>query len=60
MASEKDHMSVVICGHVDSGKSTTPGRLLFELGGSPARLSAHARPFALINRSFLKLFHHDH
>ena len=33
----KDHMSVVICGHVDSGKSTTTGRLLFELGGIPER-----------------------
>jgi elongation factor 1-alpha len=35
--SEKDHLSVVICGHVDSGKSTTTGRLLFELGGIPER-----------------------
>merc|ERR1711970_113207 len=35
--SEKTHMSVVICGHVDSGKSTTTGRLLFELGGIPQR-----------------------
>merc|ERR1712159_304846 len=34
---EKQHMSVVICGHVDSGKSTTTGRLLFELGGIPER-----------------------
>jgi elongation factor 1-alpha len=34
---EKKHMSVVICGHVDSGKSTTTGRLLFELGGIPKR-----------------------
>merc|ERR1711937_240223 len=33
----KKHMSVVICGHVDSGKSTTTGRLLFELGGVPER-----------------------
>jgi len=30
-------MSVVICGHVDSGTSTTTGRLLFELGGLPER-----------------------
>jgi len=37
MAEEKAHMSVVICGHVDSGKSTTTGRLLFELGGVPER-----------------------
>merc|ERR1711908_113918 len=37
MASEKLHLSIVICGHVDSGKSTTTGRLLFELGGVPER-----------------------
>ena len=30
---EKKHVSIVICGHVDSGKSTTTGRLIFDLGG---------------------------
>lgn len=34
---DKKHLSIVICGHVDSGKSTTTGRLLFELGGIPER-----------------------
>jgi len=33
----KEHMSIVICGHVDSGKSTTTGRLIFELGGISER-----------------------
>ena len=33
----KQHVSVVICGHVDSGKSTTTGHLLFELGGISPR-----------------------
>jgi elongation factor 1-alpha len=33
MATEKKHVSLVICGHVDAGKSTTTGRLIFELGG---------------------------
>jgi elongation factor 1-alpha len=33
----KTHLSIVICGHVDSGKSTTTGHLLFELGGIPER-----------------------
>jgi len=37
MSADKDHLSIVICGHVDSGKSTTTGRLLFELGGLPER-----------------------
>jgi len=29
----KTHVSVVTAGHVDAGKSTTCGRLIFELGG---------------------------
>ena len=33
----KPHMSVVICGHIDAGKSTTTGHLLFELGGISER-----------------------
>merc|ERR1711939_171637 len=33
----KPHLSIVICGHVDSGKSTTTGRLIFELGGLSER-----------------------
>jgi len=37
MTEGKEHLSIVICGHVDSGKSTTTGRLLFELGGIPER-----------------------
>ena len=31
--SEKQHLSLVICSHVDSGKSTTAARLVFELAG---------------------------
>jgi len=34
---DKKHVSVVICGHVDSGKSTTTGHLLFKLGGISER-----------------------
>eukprot|EP00397_Hematodinium_sp_SG-2012_P037795 GEMP01041015.1.p1 GENE.GEMP01041015.1~~GEMP01041015.1.p1 ORF type:complete len:484 (+),score=106.14 GEMP01041015.1:66-1454(+) len=30
-------MSIVVCGHVDSGKSTTTGHLLFQLGGISER-----------------------
>ena len=30
---KKHNVSVVICGHVDAGKSTTTGRLIYELGG---------------------------
>jgi len=34
---QKQHVSVVVCGHVDSGKSTTTGHLLFKLGGISER-----------------------
>jgi len=37
------HLSLVICGHVDSGKSTTTARLIFELGGLPERELAELR-----------------
>jgi len=33
----KKHIGIVIVGHVDAGKSTTTGRLLFELGGLSER-----------------------
>jgi elongation factor 1-alpha len=36
-ADGKKHVSVVIAGHVDSGKSTTTGHLLFKLGGISER-----------------------
>ncbi|CAK0831872.1 unnamed protein product, partial [Prorocentrum cordatum] len=35
--SEKEHLSIVIWGHVDSGASTNTGRVIFELGGLPER-----------------------
>ena len=34
---EKEPLSIVLCGHVDSGKRTTTGCLLFEPGGIPER-----------------------
>jgi elongation factor 1-alpha len=37
MSEGKTHLSIVICGHVDAGKSTTTGRLIFELGGISER-----------------------
>jgi len=37
MSDGKPHLSIVICGHVDAGKSTTTGRLIFELGGIDER-----------------------
>ena len=30
---EKEHLSLIVCGHVDAGKSTTCGHLIFKTGG---------------------------
>jgi elongation factor 1-alpha len=63
MADKKDktHVSIVICGHVDAGKSTTTGRLIFELGGISerdlAKLKAEAD--ALGKGSFAFAFYMD-
>ena len=33
MDKKKNHMSLVVIGHVDCGKSTTIGHLIYKLGG---------------------------
>jgi elongation factor 1-alpha len=57
----KIHLSIVVCGHVDAGKSTTTGRLIFELGGIPERemekLKAEAK--VLGKESFAFAFYMD-
>merc|ERR1711904_646179 len=38
MGKEKLHLNIVVIGHVDSGKSTTTGHLIFKLGGIDKRV----------------------
>eukprot|EP01023_Acetabularia_acetabulum_P029033 TRINITY_DN2740_c0_g1_i4.p1 TRINITY_DN2740_c0_g1~~TRINITY_DN2740_c0_g1_i4.p1 ORF type:complete len:448 (-),score=113.45 TRINITY_DN2740_c0_g1_i4:279-1622(-) len=38
MGKEKLHLSLVVIGHVDSGKSTTTGHLIYKLGGIDKRV----------------------
>jgi elongation factor 1-alpha len=38
MASDKPHMNLAVIGHIDHGKSTLVGRLMFETGAVPAHL----------------------
>lgn len=45
----KEHVSIVISGHVDSGKSTTTGRLIYDLGGIPEREMVKLREEAKIH-----------
>lgn len=37
MGKEKTHINIVVIGHVDSGKSTTTGHLIYRLGGIDKR-----------------------
>ncbi|XP_061521224.1 elongation factor 1-alpha-like [Phycodurus eques] len=37
MAKEKTHINIVVIGHVDSGKSTTTGHLIYKCGGIEKR-----------------------
>jgi len=59
--SEKRHVSVVIAGHVDSGKSTTTGHLLFKLGGISEREMAKLKEEAKVlgKDSFAFAFYMD-
>jgi predicted GTPase len=34
---EKEHINIVVIGHVDSGKSTTTGHLIYKCGGIDKR-----------------------
>jgi len=61
MSSDKKHVSLVICGHVDAGKSTTTGRLIFELGGIGEREMVKLKEEAKIlgKESFAFAFYMD-
>jgi translation elongation factor EF-1alpha len=37
MAPVKNHVNIVVVGHVDSGKSTTTGHLIYKCGGIDKR-----------------------
>jgi len=58
---EKTHLSIVVCGHVDAGKSTTTGRLIFELGGIDERQMEKLKAEAKIlgKESFAFAFYMD-
>jgi len=58
---QKQHVAIVICGHVDAGKSTTTGRLIFELGGISEREMAKLKEEAdrLGKGSFAFAFYMD-
>ena len=38
MGKEKTHVNIVVMGHVDSGKSTSTGHLIYKCGGIDKRV----------------------
>nr|KJB76560.1 hypothetical protein B456_012G094600 [Gossypium raimondii] len=54
MGKEKTHINIVVIGHVDSGKSTTTGHLIYKLGGIDKRVIERFEKEAaeMNNRSF--------
>jgi elongation factor 1-alpha len=46
MSEGKEHLSLVVCGHVDAGKSTTCGHLIFKQGGISEREMARLQAMA--------------
>ncbi|KAM6971036.1 elongation factor 1-alpha-like isoform 1-T1 [Tautogolabrus adspersus] len=55
MVKEKTHVNVVIIGHVDSGKSTTTGHLVYKCGGiDQRRLEKFEKAAAQMGKSSFK------
>ncbi|XP_005992709.1 elongation factor 1-alpha-like [Latimeria chalumnae] len=55
MPKEKSHINLVIIGHVDSGKSTTTGHLIYKCGGiDPRTIEKFEKAAAQIGKSSFK------
>jgi DNA polymerase II small subunit/DNA polymerase delta subunit B len=59
---DKTHINIVVIGHVDSGKSTTTGHLIYKCGGIDSRtiekFEKVRRPFTIVAPpSFLSPHH---
>lgn len=59
MGKEKIHINIVVIGHVDSGKSTTTGHLIYKCGGidqrTIAKFEKEAQEVTLVLHFDLKL-----
>ena len=60
---EKIHINIVVIGHVDSGKSTTTGHLIYKCGGIDKRTiekfekeAAEVRHLNPLSQSFFLFF----
>jgi Translation elongation factor EF-1alpha (GTPase) len=55
MGKEKTHINIVVIGHVDSGKSTTTGHLIYKCGGKSISIDLYISPLLLSNKIVMKL-----
>ena len=54
---EKPHLNIVVIGHVDSGKSTTTGHLIFKCGGVDDRtIEKFKKEAAEVSQNFMLQF----
>ena len=57
MGKEKSHINIVIIGHVDSGKSTSAGHLIYKCGGIEKRtIEKFEKEAAEVKFSFFYLY----
>lgn len=57
MSSEKPHINIVVIGHVDSGKSTTTGHLIYKCGGIDKRtIEKYEKEAADVSLWFIVIF----
>lgn len=57
MGKEKIHINIVVIGHVDSGKSTTTGHLIYKCGGIDRRtIEKFEKEAQEVNFLFIILF----
>jgi hypothetical protein len=61
MGKEKVHINIVVIGHVDSGKSTTTGHLIYKCGGIDKRtiekFEKEAQEVSSKKKTFCDAFH---
>uniref|UniRef100_A0A3Q0RDV4 Tr-type G domain-containing protein n=1 Tax=Amphilophus citrinellus TaxID=61819 RepID=A0A3Q0RDV4_AMPCI len=61
MGKEKLHINIVVIGHVDSGKSTTTGHLIYKCGGIDKRtIEKFEKEAAEVMKSFSKSLKSEH
>jgi hypothetical protein len=62
MGKEKTHINIVVIGHVDSGKSTTTGHLIYKCGGIDKRtiekFEKEAQEVSIVSSRFLIFYFH--